>query len=190
MRGHDGKELLSVFHFCKLVFSNPAIRCSRPGSRVPNSGFTCLSNLTGTPALAVPTAPAGGLPTGVQLMAPAFAEDRLRMLRAVRFAARLGFIIDPACETPLIELPHLLESVPAARLFDELAVGDAARVHPLTQACLDLVHAFGRALESHRASQLFGLAAHLIPVVLGLLGWKLFWFRPIEAPYTKAKVSG
>ena len=39
--------------------------------------FTCLSNLTGTPALAVPTAPAAGLPTGVQLLAPAFAEDRL-----------------------------------------------------------------------------------------------------------------
>jgi S-DNA-T family DNA segregation ATPase FtsK/SpoIIIE len=34
--------------------------------------------------------------------------------------------------------------------------------------------------------QLFGLAAMLLPIVLGLLGWKLFWCRPIEAPYTKA----
>ena len=39
--------------------------------------FTCLANLTGTPALAVPTEAAGGLPTGIQLLAPAFAEDRL-----------------------------------------------------------------------------------------------------------------
>ncbi len=36
--------------------------------------------------------------------------------------------------------------------------------------------------------QLFGLAALLLPLVLGVTGWKLFWCRPIEAPYTK--VSG
>jgi S-DNA-T family DNA segregation ATPase FtsK/SpoIIIE len=34
--------------------------------------------------------------------------------------------------------------------------------------------------------QLFGMASVLIPLVLGVLGWKLFWCRPIEAPYTKA----
>ncbi len=34
--------------------------------------------------------------------------------------------------------------------------------------------------------QLFGLAALLLPLVLGLLGWKLFWCRPLEAAYTKA----
>jgi S-DNA-T family DNA segregation ATPase FtsK/SpoIIIE len=34
--------------------------------------------------------------------------------------------------------------------------------------------------------QLFGLAAILIPLVLGTLGWTLFWCRPIRAPYTKA----
>ena len=33
--------------------------------------------------------------------------------------------------------------------------------------------------------QLFGMASVLIPLVLGVLGWKLFWCRPIEAPYTK-----
>ncbi|MFI5185036.1 MAG: DNA translocase FtsK 4TM domain-containing protein, partial [Vicinamibacteria bacterium] len=33
--------------------------------------------------------------------------------------------------------------------------------------------------------QLFGIAAMLIPMVLGVLGWKLFWCKPIEAPYTK-----
>ena len=33
--------------------------------------------------------------------------------------------------------------------------------------------------------QLFGMAAMLLPLVLGITGWKLFWCRPIEAPYTK-----
>src|SRR5437867_3898926 len=34
--------------------------------------------------------------------------------------------------------------------------------------------------------QLFGMAALLLPLVLGVTGWKLFWCRPIDAPYTKA----
>jgi len=34
--------------------------------------------------------------------------------------------------------------------------------------------------------QLFGLAAILIPLALGSLGWSFFWCRPIRAPYTKA----
>jgi S-DNA-T family DNA segregation ATPase FtsK/SpoIIIE len=33
--------------------------------------------------------------------------------------------------------------------------------------------------------QLFGVTALLLPLVLGLAGWKLFWCKPIEAPYTK-----
>ena len=39
--------------------------------------FTTTANLTGLPALAVPRAVRGGLPSGVQFMAPAFCEDRL-----------------------------------------------------------------------------------------------------------------
>jgi S-DNA-T family DNA segregation ATPase FtsK/SpoIIIE len=34
--------------------------------------------------------------------------------------------------------------------------------------------------------QLFGMAALLIPMILGITGWKLFWCKPIDAPYTKA----
>ena len=34
--------------------------------------------------------------------------------------------------------------------------------------------------------QLFGVAAILLPVVLAATGWKLFWCKPIDAPYTKA----
>ncbi|MES9937043.1 MAG: polynucleotide adenylyltransferase PcnB [Sedimenticola sp.] len=49
-----------------------------------------------------------------------YREDPVRMLRAVRFAAKLGFKINEACEAPIFELGDLLESVPAARLFDEV----------------------------------------------------------------------
>lgn len=49
-----------------------------------------------------------------------YREDPVRMLRAVRFACKLGFNIDPQTEQPLFKLGHLLEDIPAARLFDEL----------------------------------------------------------------------
>ncbi len=47
-------------------------------------------------------------------------EDPVRLLRAVRFAAKLGFRIDPTTEAPLHRLGHLLEKIPPARLFDEV----------------------------------------------------------------------
>ena len=56
-------------------------------------------------------------------------EDPVRMLRAVRFAAKLGFKIHPDSEAPIFELGYLLEAVPAARLFEEflkLFMGGAA----------------------------------------------------------------
>ncbi len=45
---------------------------------------------------------------------------------------------------------------------------------------------FGAFLAELLVAQLFGLSALLLPLVLGLVGWKLFWRRPLEAPYTKA----
>jgi poly(A) polymerase len=49
-----------------------------------------------------------------------FREDPVRMLRAVRFAAKLGFRIEPRAEAAIMELHGLLEHVPPARLFDEM----------------------------------------------------------------------
>ncbi len=46
-------------------------------------------------------------------------EDPVRMLRAVRFAAKLGFRIDPEAEHILTDLAHLLQGVAPARLFEE-----------------------------------------------------------------------
>jgi poly(A) polymerase len=48
-----------------------------------------------------------------------YREDPVRMLRAVRFAARLGFRLHPQTEAPLADLGHLLADVPPARLFEE-----------------------------------------------------------------------
>ncbi len=49
-----------------------------------------------------------------------YQEDPVRMLRAVRFAAKLGFRIHPHSEAPLAHLGERLEAIPAARLFDEM----------------------------------------------------------------------
>jgi poly(A) polymerase len=49
-----------------------------------------------------------------------YREDPVRMLRAVRFAAKLGFNIEPATEAPIHELGHLLADIPPARLFEEV----------------------------------------------------------------------
>ncbi|MDR0635300.1 MAG: polynucleotide adenylyltransferase PcnB [Azoarcus sp.] len=49
-----------------------------------------------------------------------YREDPVRMLRAVRLAAKLGLIIDPAARAPIRDMAVLLENVPTARLFDEM----------------------------------------------------------------------
>ncbi|MDQ5902700.1 MAG: poly(A) polymerase [Pseudomonadota bacterium] len=49
-----------------------------------------------------------------------YREDPVRMLRAVRLAAKLGLMIDPAAAKPIREMAVLLENVPPARLFDEM----------------------------------------------------------------------
>lgn len=48
-----------------------------------------------------------------------YREDPVRMLRAVRFAAKLDFHIHPDSEKPIYELAPVLAEIPAARLFDE-----------------------------------------------------------------------
>jgi len=48
-----------------------------------------------------------------------FREDPVRLLRAARFEAKLGFHLDPATAKPIPALRELLASVPPARLFDE-----------------------------------------------------------------------
>lgn len=48
-----------------------------------------------------------------------YREDPVRMLRAIRFAAKLEFTIEEKTEAPIDELAPLLSSISPARLFDE-----------------------------------------------------------------------
>ena len=49
-----------------------------------------------------------------------YREDPVRMLRALRFSAKLGFDIDKASRVPIHSLGHLLEDIPPARLYEEV----------------------------------------------------------------------
>jgi poly(A) polymerase len=49
-----------------------------------------------------------------------YREDPVRLLRVVRFAAKLNFIIDPATRAPIQVMAPLVNNVPAARVFDEM----------------------------------------------------------------------
>jgi tRNA nucleotidyltransferase/poly(A) polymerase len=49
-----------------------------------------------------------------------FVEDSLRILRVARFAAKLGFRIDPETRKAMIELNHTVDTVSAERVHDEL----------------------------------------------------------------------
>ena len=49
-----------------------------------------------------------------------YREDPVRMLRTVRFAAKLAFEVDAPTLRPIRQLAPLLENVPPARIFDEI----------------------------------------------------------------------
>ena len=76
-----------------------------------------------------------------------YREDPVRMLRAVRLAAKLGFDIDEASATPLARLAPLLAEAAPARLFEE---------------CLKLFLS-GHAVESFLGLERHGLLPALFP---------------------------
>ncbi len=76
-----------------------------------------------------------------------YREDPVRMLRAVRFAAKLDFTIDPGSEEPIARLAPLLDGVPPARLFDEVLK----------------LFLSGFGANSFRRLQRYGLFEHLFP---------------------------
>ncbi|WP_140636427.1 polynucleotide adenylyltransferase PcnB [Methylibium rhizosphaerae] len=49
-----------------------------------------------------------------------YREDPVRIIRVVRFAAKLGFEIEPKTRAPIKEMAALLDNVPQSRLFDEM----------------------------------------------------------------------
>ena len=83
-----------------------------------------------------------------------FTEDRLRLLRAVRLAERLGFAIDAATESAIRDMAPAIVQVSGERIRDELAkiLVDESR---------------SRALEKLRAT---GLLRHILPEVDAMEG--------------------
>jgi poly(A) polymerase len=49
-----------------------------------------------------------------------YREDPVRIIRVVRFAAKLGFEIEPKTRAPLKTMAALLDNVPLSRMFDEM----------------------------------------------------------------------
>ncbi len=49
-----------------------------------------------------------------------YREDPVRMIRAIRFAVKLGFTLHPDTEKPIYAQADLLKSIPSARLYDEV----------------------------------------------------------------------
>lgn len=49
-----------------------------------------------------------------------YQEDPVRMLRAIRFSAKLNFKLAPETEAPFPEISHLITHVSNSRLFDEI----------------------------------------------------------------------
>ncbi len=76
-----------------------------------------------------------------------YREDPVRMLRALRFSAKLGFEIDEESKLPIYTLGHLLTDIPAARLYEEV---------------LKLFHS-GHAVRSFELLQEFDLLKYLFP---------------------------
>ncbi|HTT08314.1 MAG TPA: polynucleotide adenylyltransferase PcnB [Gammaproteobacteria bacterium] len=83
-----------------------------------------------------------------------YREDPVRLLRAVRFAAKLGFRIHPDTETPLHTLGELLDVISPSRLFEEM---------------LKLFLA-GKAVQSFELLRHYGLFGRLFPEVEESLG--------------------
>ncbi len=82
-----------------------------------------------------------------------YREDPVRMLRAIRFAAKLDLTISPRSAAPIRELAPLLQDIPPARLFEET---------------LKLFQA-GHALKTYQLLRDYDLFAPLFPQVATLL---------------------
>ncbi len=94
-----------------------------------------------------------------------FREDPVRMLRAIRFKAKLGFNIDPLVEASMRRLGFLLQDIPPARLFEEVLKlfmnghGEASFEQLLTYELYGwLFPSSRRALEDKGAQELVQLA--------------------------------
>lgn len=76
-----------------------------------------------------------------------YREDPVRMIRAIRFAAKLGFEIEASTKAPIYEMGAMLKEVSHARMFEEV---------------LKLFHS-GVAVEVFEKLRHFGLFTYIFP---------------------------
>ncbi|MCK0744559.1 polynucleotide adenylyltransferase PcnB [Chromohalobacter nigrandesensis] len=91
-----------------------------------------------------------------------YREDPVRMLRAMRFAAKLDFDIEPRTEAPILELAPLLLQIPPARLFEEVLK----------------LFLSGQALRTFELLREYGLFAMLFPEAEEAITERA-WARPL-----------
>jgi poly(A) polymerase len=83
-----------------------------------------------------------------------FREDGLRLMRAVRFATRLGFSIEPETMAALTRCAHRLDGISPERIRDEFS---AIIAQPKRRAGLEML-------------VVTGLISHFMPEVLAMIG--------------------
>lgn len=104
-----------------------------------------------------------------------YREDPVRIVRIVRFAAKLGFGIEPSTRKPIAATAPLLANVPVSRLFDEMvkllqtghALASLAQlrehklprgVFPILDIVLDLADKSAQGDQGDRAARFVNLA--------------------------------
>jgi poly(A) polymerase len=94
-----------------------------------------------------------------------YREDPVRMLRAVRFQAKLGFMLHEGTRAPIQRLAQLLDGIPPARLLDEFQklflAGFGQRAFELLLEHRLLEHLFP-ATAAFLAQEPDGMAARLV----------------------------
>lgn len=83
-----------------------------------------------------------------------YKEDPVRMLRAIRFSAKLHFDLSPETQAPLKKSGLLITHVSSSRLFDEMSK----------------LYQCGNALSVHNLMTEYGIFAHLFPQTHALIG--------------------
>ena len=111
-----------------------------------------------------------------------YREDPVRMLRAIRFQAKLGFSIHEGTREPIARLAPLLEQIPPARLLDEF---QKLFLAGFGQRAFELLHEHGLLAQLFPATAAWlekdsdGLAARLIQAGLANTDRRVQEDRPV-----------
>ena len=97
-----------------------------------------------------------------------FGEDYLRMMRAVRFAVRLDFVLDPSTAAAVKEYADKITSISGERIFDELSKMVALESAPHALALLERLGLAREVLpELFASADLWGQAMARVSAVAG-----------------------